>query len=106
VFDVRFLPNPYYVRELRENSGLEDAVRAYVFGSGDAKVFLQNLRDLLAFLLPKFAAQRRTYFTIALGCTGGQHRSVALAEDAAEVVRGLGFSARTRHRELMRAART
>ena len=78
VFDVRFLPNPYYVQELRPRTGLDDGVRDYVFSGGAAGEFLEKLQDLVGFLLPKYVEEGKTALVVAVGCTGGHHRSVAL----------------------------
>lgn len=100
VFDVRFLPNPFYVRDLRDRTGEDQAVRDFIFDSGDADSFLREIGSLMAFVLPRFADEPKSYLTIAVGCTGGQHRSVAIAEDIAQLVRDLGYEVRTRHREI------
>ena len=80
VFDVRFLKNPYFVPELSHQTGLDKAVADYVFSDPDAASFLDKTCDLLRFLLPRYRAEGKRYLTIGIGCTGGQHRSVALAE--------------------------
>ncbi|MCL2326803.1 MAG: RNase adapter RapZ [Proteobacteria bacterium] len=80
VFDVRFLNNPFFVPELSRQSGRDKAVQAYVFQDPDAGIFLQKTLDFLHFLLPKYAGEGKHYLTIAIGCTGGQHRSVAIVE--------------------------
>lgn len=100
VFDVRFLPNPFYVRDLRDRTGQDESVRRFVFESGDADLFLEQIRNLLAFAVPRIADERRSYLTIGIGCTGGQHRSVAIAENVAGIVRDLGYEVQTRHREI------
>ncbi len=79
VFDVRFLDNPHFVDELRPLTGEDLRVRDYVFRSGDAEKFLVMTSDLLGFLLPRYEAEGKAYLTVAIGCTGGQHRSVAMA---------------------------
>jgi UPF0042 nucleotide-binding protein len=84
VFDLRFLPNPYFVSELRAHSGLEPRVASYVFGASEARELLDDLSTLLAKLLPRYAAEGKSYLTIAVGCTGGRHRSVAMAEALAK----------------------
>lgn len=80
VFDVRFLPNPFYDEALREHTGLEEAVRAYVMQGGDGAAFLEKLCGLLDFLIPRYIAEGRNQLIIAIGCTGGKHRSVSIAE--------------------------
>jgi RNase adapter protein RapZ len=80
VFDLRFLPNPHFVPELRPQSGLDAPVRDYVLGSAEGGEMLDDLTALLAKLLPRYAAEGKSYLTIGIGCTGGRHRSVAMAE--------------------------
>jgi UPF0042 nucleotide-binding protein len=87
LFDVRFLPNPHWVPDLRPQTGLDPEVRDYVLGQEDAVVFLDKLTEMLEFLVPRYDAEGKSYLTIAIGCTGGRHRSVAIAE---EVARRLG----------------
>ena len=77
MFDVRFLPNPYYVEKLRPLSGMDDEVQEYVLRSDVAQRFLEKLTGMIDFLLPQYAAEGRYALTIGIGCTGGQHRSVA-----------------------------
>ena len=81
VFDVRCLPNPYWVEELREHTGLEDSVREYIFDSSDTRGFVLRLFDMIDFTLPLYRREGKSQLTIAIGCTGGRHRSVALAQD-------------------------
>ena len=83
VFDVRFMQNPYYVDGLRQLSGLTEAVRDYVLGQPVAVEFLRYLREFLSFAVPAYVGEGKTRLTIALGCTGGYHRSIALAEELA-----------------------
>ncbi len=80
VFDVRFLDNPYFIPELRPLSGLDAVVSKYVLNLKDCSEFIDKVADLLAFCLPKYEREGKSYLTIAIGCTGGQHRSVAIAE--------------------------
>ncbi len=79
VFDVRFLPNPFYVEELRPLSGLDRPVAEYVFGYLQTRSFMEKLEDMIAFLLPFYVEEGKLTLTIAIGCTGGRHRSVAIA---------------------------
>lgn len=102
IFDVRFLPNPHWVRELRPLRGTDPPVRAYVDGFPETGEFLQRVEDLLAFLVPKFVDEGKTYLTIGIGCTGGHHRSVALAEELAEWFTDQGIGASVRHRDTER----
>jgi RNase adapter protein RapZ len=98
VFDVRFLPNPYFVKELRAKSGLADDVRDYVLTMPDTREFLEHTLALLAFVIPKYEREGKSYLTIAIGCTGGRHRSVAVAEEIAKRFRGLAV-----HRDILRS---
>ena len=102
VFDVRFLPNPYYVQELRPRTGLDDGVRDYVFSGGAAGEFLEKLQDLVGFLLPKYVEEGKTALVVAMGCTGGHHRSVAIAHALAAYIRGRGYPVTESHRDLGR----
>ncbi len=102
VFDCRFLPNPHWVEALRPLTGLDDAVRAYVLGQAEATELLDRLEDLLGFLLPAYTKEGKSYLTVAVGCTGGRHRSVALAESLAGRLRGHGFEVGVHHRDIAR----
>lgn len=102
VFDVRFLPNPFYVQELRPHTGLDGEVRNYVFSGGQGEEFLQKLEDLMAFLLPRYAQEGKTALIVGVGCTGGHHRSVAVAHELAAFIRGQGWSVTESHRDLGR----
>ena len=102
VFDVRFLPTPYYVQELRPRTGLDDGVRDYVFSGGAAGEFLEKLQDLVGFLLPKYVEEGKTALVVAVGCTGGHHRSVAIAHALAAYIRGRGYPVTESHRDLGR----
>jgi UPF0042 nucleotide-binding protein len=102
VFDVRFLPNPHWVEELRPLTGLDEPVRDYVLGQPAAQEFLTRVDDLLSFLLPAYVQEGKSYLTVAIGCTGGRHRSVALAEDLAARIRERGFSPTVYHRDVKR----
>lgn len=100
MFDVRFLPNPYYIEELRHQTGLGDAVYEYVFRDGRAVEFLQKLTDMLLFLLPEYEKEGKYALTVAIGCTGGQHRSVSIARALHEFLVQRGISARIEHRNV------
>ena len=102
VFDVRFLPNPFYVPELRALTGLEEGVREYVFQGGQADEFLRRLKDLLDFVLPRHVEEGKTALVIAVGCTGGHHRSVAIAHELSRFVRECGYAVTENHRDLAR----
>jgi UPF0042 nucleotide-binding protein len=101
VLDVRFLKNPHFVPTLRPKTGLDAPVAKYVLGDPAAREFLQLTTRLLKFLLPKYKAEGKAYFTIAIGCTGGRHRSVALTEALGRAFRRTrGIELRLRHRDL------
>lgn len=102
LFDCRFLPNPHWQDELRPLTGLDAPVRDYVLGQPEAEELLVKLDDLLAFLLPAYIKEGKSYLTIALGCTGGRHRSVAIAEELARRVRAHGFDPGVHHRDIAR----
>lgn len=87
LLDVRFLPNPHYDPELSPLTGHDDPVKRAVLDSGDGREFLQRLHGMLSFLLPRYAAEGKTYFTLGVGCTGGRHRSVAIVEELAAYLR-------------------
>jgi UPF0042 nucleotide-binding protein len=100
VFDARSFPNPYYVPELKEHTGLEAAVRDYVFSHADTTVFLDKIYDLLTFLLPRYAEKGSAHLTVAIGCTGGKHRSVAITEALALRLKADGLNVVTVHRDI------
>lgn len=102
VFDVRFLPNPYYEISLREHNGTEKCVRDYVFQDGVADQLMEHLDSLVAFLLPRYAAEGKASLVIGIGCTGGKHRSVAIAETLAEHINRHGGNATAVHRDYQR----
>lgn len=103
VFDVRFLPNPFYVEELRPQTGLDAPVRDYVFACEQTAEFMEHLKGMVAFLLPQFVEEGKTALVIAVGCTGGHHRSVAVTHALAEYIRELGYEAGENHRDMTRA---
>lgn len=100
VMDVRFLPNPYYDPRLRQKTGLERPVRGFVLDREETNTFLERWFALLELLLPNYRAEGKSQLNIALGCTGGQHRSVVLAERTAEFARSLGYPASVSHRDI------
>lgn len=102
VFDVRFLQNPNFVPELKELTGEHEAVQQYVFENKEAEGFLQHLQNLFVFLFPLFEQERRSYLTVAIGCTGGRHRSVAIALKLQKVFLSLGHEVQIRHRDIHR----
>ena len=102
VIDVRFLPNPYYVAELQALCGLDQEVADYVLDSNVTRSFLQKYMDLLAFLLPNYRLEGKRHFTVAVGCTGGRHRSVAMTEELALRISELGYTVMASHRDMDR----
>jgi UPF0042 nucleotide-binding protein len=102
VLDCRFLPNPHWIEALRPLTGLDDAVRDYVLGQPEAEQFLQRLGDLFAFLVPAYAREGKSYLSIAIGCTGGRHRSVAIAEALGKKIAEFGFEPTVHHRDIAR----
>lgn len=104
VFDVRFLPNPYYEISLREHNGTEPAVRDYVFQGGTADALLMHLNSLMDFLIPRYISEGKTSVVVCIGCTGGKHRSVAITEALAAHLRAEGNKNLTVvHRDYQRA---
>ncbi|OGQ25160.1 MAG: RNase adaptor protein RapZ [Deltaproteobacteria bacterium RBG_16_71_12] len=99
-FDVRFLPNPFFVDALRPLAGTDEAVRDFVLGQPDAQGFMTRVDELLGFLLPRFVQEGKSYVTVAVGCTGGRHRSPALAAALADRLRARGMEARVVHRDI------
>ncbi|MBQ7566716.1 MAG: RNase adapter RapZ [Oscillospiraceae bacterium] len=102
VFDVRFLPNPYYIEELREMTGLDDEVHDFIFSYQQSKDYLKKVKDMLRMSLPYYADEGKTDLVIAVGCTGGRHRSVAVAREIASYVTNLGYQTVSNHRDLGR----
>jgi len=105
LLDVRFLPNPHYDPDLRPLTGHDEPVREAVLDQHDTREFLTRLHGLLAFLIPRYAAEGKTYFTLGIGCTGGRHRSVAIVEDLARHLKDVGVDGPeidlfVRHRDL------
>ncbi|WP_417094770.1 RNase adapter RapZ [Intestinimonas timonensis] len=102
VFDVRCLPNPYYIAELRHQTGLDDGVRDFVFGYQQTRDLMAHLESLLSFLLPLYVEEGKTALVIAVGCTGGHHRSVAVTRALADFIRQKGYNASESHRDMTR----
>jgi UPF0042 nucleotide-binding protein len=102
VMDVRFLPNPHWEDALRPLTGHDAAVRDFVLERADTAAFLDRLDDLLRTVLPAYQAEGRSYLTVAIGCTGGRHRSVTIAEELAARLRSRGTAVRTTHRDVSR----
>ncbi len=102
VLDARFLPNPYWVPELRENTGRDEGVSRYVLGQRGANTFVETYARLVTATAPGFEREGKRYLTVAVGCTGGKHRSVAIAEELARRLRELRVVAHAQHRDLGR----
>ena len=102
VFDVRFLPNPYYIPDLKNKTVMDPEVRDFVFSYQQTKDFVQKVEDLLAFLLPSYVDEGKTNLVIAVGCTGGKHRSVSVARELGEFAAKRGYGITVSHRDLGR----
>lgn len=100
VFDVRFLPNPFYVSELRELSGLDEPVGSFVSRSSEAREFIKQLENMVKFLLPLYVDEGKYSLTISIGCTGGRHRSVAIAKKLTDYIEGLGYEVQNINRDI------
>ena len=101
VFDVRFLPNPYYIEDLKEKSGNDKEVRDYVMACPESKIFLDKLIDMLLFLIPNYVKEGKNQLVIGIGCTGGRHRSVTLANELYAQLKDQGtFGLKIEHRDL------
>ena len=100
VFDVRFLPNPFYVSELRNMSGLDAPVSEFVFKSSETKTFMNKVEDLIKFLLPLYVDEGKLSLTVAIGCTGGRHRSVAIARALSDSIAAMGYGTQNINRDI------
>jgi len=100
VFDVRFLPNPFYVAELRDMSGLDAPVSEFVFRSKETRQFMKKVEDLISFLLPLYIDEGKISLTVAIGCTGGRHRSVAIAKALSDSVAAMGYASQNINRDM------
>ena len=100
VFDVRCLPNPFYIPSLKEHTGLEQPVRDYVMNAPESVELLSRLKDLVGFLLPLYQKEGKTQLTIAVGCTGGHHRSVTIAGYLYDDLVARGANVRISHRDI------
>lgn len=100
VFDVRFLPNPYYIPQLRPKSGNDQEVYAYVMASKEAQIFLEKLTDMLQFLIPNYIVEGKNQLVVAVGCTGGKHRSVTLANALTKQLADNNFGVKVEHRDV------
>jgi UPF0042 nucleotide-binding protein len=102
MFDVRFLPNPHWIPELRHLRGTDERVADYVMAAEGAKEFVDRVDELLAFLVPRFEAEGKSYLAVGIGCTGGHHRSVVIAEELGRRLAQHGVKATVRHRDIER----
>jgi UPF0042 nucleotide-binding protein len=102
IFDTRFLPNPFYVDNLRDRTGKSPKVRAYVLQSGECREFKDRLFPFIDYLIPKFIAEGKSYLTIAIGCTGGKHRSVIIAEELRGYLRKRRYDIKIYHRDIIK----
>ncbi len=100
VFDVRFLENPYYVPELKPKTGNDEEVKNFVLKLPQASIFLEKIVDLLSFLIPNYIAEGKTQLVIGIGCTGGRHRSVTLANELEKRLKSLEYSIKAEHRDV------
>ncbi len=102
VFDVRFLPNPHFVPKFRKKTGLDPKVAAYVRGFPQTREFLDRVTKLMLYLLPHYVEEGKSYLTVAFGCTGGQHRSVMMAEEIGKRLEKAGYQVKALHRDIVR----
>ncbi|HEX4758568.1 MAG TPA: RNase adapter RapZ [Terracidiphilus sp.] len=102
VFDVRFLPNPHFVPEFRKLTGLDPKVAGYVRGFAQTGEFLDRVTELMLYLLPHYVNEGKSYLTVAFGCTGGQHRSVMMAEEMSKRLKKAGYQVKALHRDIVR----
>jgi UPF0042 nucleotide-binding protein len=102
IFDTRFLPNPFYIDRLRDKTGKSPKVREHVLQSRGAREFMDRLFPFVGYLLPKFIAEGKSYLTIAVGCTGGKHRSVVIAETLKGYLRKRRYDIKIYHRDIFK----
>jgi UPF0042 nucleotide-binding protein len=102
VFDVRFLPNPHFVPEFRNKTGKDPKVAEFVRSFPQTVEFLARVTDLMLFLLPHYVEEGKSYLTVGFGCTGGQHRSVMMAEEMAQRLKEAGYHVKALHRDMPR----
>jgi len=100
VMDVRFLPNPFFIKELRDLNGTQDPVIRFVMQQGQTQIFLDKFTELINYLLPRYREEGKNYLTIAVGCTGGKHRSVVVSEQLRVQLAGLGYPVTAGHRDV------
>jgi UPF0042 nucleotide-binding protein len=103
VFDVRFLPNPHFVPEFRKRTGKDPKVAAYIRSFPQTEEFLERVSELMLYLLPHYVEEGKSYLTVAFGCTGGQHRSVMMAEEVRRRLKKAGYQVKTAHRDIPKA---
>lgn len=101
IFDVRFLPNPFYIEELKEHTGREKIVKDYIFMFPETQEFINKLMDMLEFLIPYYIKEGKTQLVIGIGCTGGMHRSVTIAESIYELLKNKGHRVTLEHRDII-----
>jgi UPF0042 nucleotide-binding protein len=104
VFDVRFLPNPNYIPQFKKLSGRHPSVARYIRSFPQTTEFVQRISDLLVYLIPHYTREGKSYLTIAFGCTGGQHRSVMIADEIRRRLARAGFKVKTTHRDIVKSA--
>jgi UPF0042 nucleotide-binding protein len=104
LWDVRFLPNPNYIPELKKKTGRDPAVRTFLDSQTETEEFVRHVREFLLYLLPHYIREGKSYLTVGIGCTGGRHRSVALAERMGTVLEREGYEVKIMHRDIARAA--
>ena len=97
---MRFLPNPYYIEELKPLTGNDKAIRDYVFGFEAADIFIEKLEDMIKFLLPNYVEEGKNSLVIAIGCTGGKHRSVTIANALAGKLKSTEYGCKVEHRDI------
>lgn len=102
VFDVRFIKNPYYIPELKYQTGQDEAVKDFVLGDKNCKIFLGKLEEMLLFLIPLYKNEGKELLEIGIGCTGGKHRSVAIASKIADILREKGVNVSLEHRDILK----
>lgn len=100
VFDVRFMPNPFYIPELKDKTGQDEEVSGFIFSFEQSKVFLDKLTDMMEFLIPQYIEEGKRQLVVCIGCTGGHHRSVAVAKALAEHIDKKGYPAECSHRDV------
>jgi UPF0042 nucleotide-binding protein len=102
VLDVRFLPNPYFIDELREKTGLSDEVKGFIRSQAEYRQYFDMLLNFLTYLIPLYEKEGKSYLTVSIGCTGGKHRSVAIVDALAEHFVGMDYNVSTTHRDVER----